>query len=52
LSGHEAPVTAVAFNKDDTHLLSSGTDGTIRLWDTRWQPMIGRGGGGVGEVLR
>src|SRR6185436_9206912 len=29
---------------DDTHLLSSGTDGTIRLWDTRWQPMIGRGG--------
>jgi serine/threonine protein kinase len=30
--GHKGPVTSVAFAADGIHLLSTGVDGTLRLW--------------------
>jgi WD40 repeat protein len=33
LSGHDGSVTSVAFSPDETKLLSTSADGTIRLWD-------------------
>lgn len=41
LSGHSPRVTACMFSPDGNRLLSSGIDGTLRLWDTA-----------SGEVLR
>jgi WD40 repeat protein len=32
MKGHAAPVTGLAFTKDDTMLVSSSADGTVRLW--------------------
>jgi WD40 repeat protein len=33
LDGHDGSVTSVAFSPDETKLLSTSADGTIRLWD-------------------
>ena len=33
LSGHSAPVTAVAFSQDGRHILTGSEDGTARLWE-------------------
>ena len=33
LKGHSRPVTAVAFVRDDTTLLSCGLDQSLRVWD-------------------
>jgi serine/threonine protein kinase/WD40 repeat protein len=33
MSGHQAPVTAVAFNPNGRRLASGSTDGTIKIWD-------------------
>jgi WD40 repeat protein len=32
LLGHTAPITALAFHPDGAVLLSSSSDGTVRLW--------------------
>ena len=32
LRGHAGPVTDVAFAADDTQIVSTGEDGTLRLW--------------------
>jgi WD40 repeat protein len=34
LMGHTGSVTALVYSHDGKHLLSSGDDGTIRIWDT------------------
>jgi WD40 repeat protein len=34
LNGHEGPVLSVAFAADGERLLSGGSDGTVRLWQT------------------
>lgn len=33
LTGHTAPITAVAFSPDGTQVAASSTDGTILIWD-------------------
>jgi len=33
LSGHDGPVSSVNFSEEGTRLVSSGEDGTLRLWD-------------------
>lgn len=33
MSGHEKSVQVLAFTSDSQHLLSSGLDGIIKLWD-------------------
>ena len=33
-TGHTAPVQAVAFAPDGTHLATASDDGTARIWDT------------------
>jgi WD40 repeat protein len=40
LSGHEADALSVAWNPDETQLVSSGDDGTIRTWDWREEKQI------------
>lgn len=34
LSGHDGPVTAVAFNHDGSRLATASADHTVKLWDT------------------
>jgi WD40 repeat protein len=36
LRGHTAPIHAVAFDPDGTHLLSASQDLTVKVWDTRF----------------
>jgi WD40 repeat protein len=43
LLGHTGPITAVQF--DETHVVSSSRDGTVRVWDLR-------SGGRNAELLR
>ena len=38
LSGHDAAVQSVAFISD-MRVVSSGDDGSVRVWDTTWQPL-------------
>jgi WD40 repeat protein len=40
LRGHESAARAVAFRPNGSHLVSS-SKGSIRLWDTSWQPLLG-----------
>ena len=35
--GHTGPVTSVAFNPKLPILASASTDGTLRVWNTRWE---------------
>jgi WD40 repeat protein len=40
LSGHRGSITDLCFSSDDSLLVSSGTDTTVRLWDvTKKQPL-------------
>jgi hypothetical protein len=34
--GHSGSITALSFTPDQQMLLSSSTDGTVRLWTTQW----------------
>jgi WD40 repeat protein/serine/threonine protein kinase len=36
--GHTGSVTAVSFTRDGRRLISSGEDGTLRVWYLEWQP--------------
>lgn len=56
LYGHSGSITALSFTPDQQMLLSSSTDGTVRLWTTQWHKNLAAykyvGWGVMGSRLR
>jgi eukaryotic-like serine/threonine-protein kinase len=52
LSGHDAPVNAVAFSPDSKRLASASDDGPVRLWDAATGSTVALLRGHAGRVLQ
>lgn len=52
LEGHNCRVLSIDWSPDGNYIVSSSTDGTVRIWDTRTGEEIGGHGGAAGEGER